>query len=108
MLQKVLADCNKDSKIVLAHVGGHLQWRLVEELLVGQNVYFDLSYSMHFMDKNTLVRIIENHGSDRILFATDSPWSSQRESVKLVQSLPLGNDDLDNILYKNAMRLLNM
>lgn len=108
MLQKVLADCNKDSKIVLAHVGGHLQWRLVEELLVGQNVYFDLSYSMHFMDKNTLVRIIENHGSDRILFATDSPWSSQRESVELVQSLPLGNDDLDNILYKNAMRLLNM
>lgn len=108
MLQKVLSNYNGDSKIILAHVGGHLQWRLVEEFLVGQNIYFDLSYSMHLMEQDTLVRIIQNHGSDRILFATDSPWSSQKKSVELVQSLPLCDDDLDNIFYKNAMRLLNM
>lgn len=108
MLQEVLRDCNKDSKIVLAHVGGHLQWRLVEELLVGQNVYFDLAFCLNQIEPDTLLRIIENHGSDRILYATDSPWSSQRETASFVRSLPLADDDLDNILYKNAMRLLEI
>lgn len=80
----------------------------MEEFLVGQNLYFDLSYSMHLMEQDTLVRMIKNHGSDRILFATDSPWSSQQKSVELVRSLPLCDDDIDNILYKNALRLLDM
>lgn len=108
MLRKVLNDCNKDSKIVLAHIGGHLQWRLVEELLVGQNVYFDLAYSLKLIERDTLIRIIKNHGSDRILFATDSPWSDQGESVEYVKNLPLDTEDIDNILYKNAMRLLDL
>ena len=108
MLQEVLKDCEKDSKIILAHVGGHLQWRLVEELLVGQNVYFDLSFCLNLIEKDQLLRIIENHGSDRILYATDSPWAGQKETADFIRSLPLHKDDLDNILYKNAMRLLQM
>lgn len=108
MLQEVLKDCNKDSKIVLAHVGGHLQWRLVEELLVGQNVYFDLSFCLNMIEKDQLLRIIENHGSDRILYATDSPWSGQKEMVDFVKSLPLDTEDIENILYKNALKLLDM
>lgn len=108
MLQEVLKDCNKDSKIVLAHVGGYLQWRLVEELLTGQNVYFDLSFCLNMIEKEQLLRIIINHGSDRILYATDSPWSGQKEMVDFVKSLPLDTEDIENILYKNAMRLLNL
>lgn len=108
MLQTVLENCNKDSKIILAHVGGHLQWRLVEELLVGKNVYFDLAFCFNIIEKKQLLRIIKNHGSERILYATDSPWAGQRETVDFVKSLPLCTEDIDNILYKNAMRLLDM
>lgn len=108
MLKKVLADRHTDSKIVLAHIGGHLQWRLVEELLVGENVYFDLAYSIWHIERNTLLRIIKNHGSERILFATDSPWSGQRESVDFIKNLPLSDAEIDNILYKNAVRLLQL
>lgn len=108
MLKEVLKDCKKDSKIVLAHIGGHMQWDLVEEWLVGQNVYFDLAYSIKRIDKNRLLRIIQNHGSDRILFATDFPWSSQKESAEFVKALPLSKEDIDNILYRNATRLLEL
>ena len=75
---------------------------------VGQNVYFDLSFCLNLIEKDQLLRIIENHGSDRILYATDSPWAGQKETADFIRSLPLHKDDLDNILYKNAMRLLQM
>lgn len=108
MLKKVLEHCQTDSKIVLAHIGGHLQWQLVEELLVGENVYFDLAYSLRHIERDTLIRIIKNHGSEKILFATDSPWSGQKESADFIKNLPLSNAEIDNILYKNAVRLLEL
>lgn len=108
VLKEVLKDFRRDSKIVLAHVGGHLQWELVEELLVGENVYFDLAFSPPMMNRETLLRIIENHGTDRILFATDSPWSSQKEAVGYIKSLPLSKEDMHKIFYKNAAKLLDL
>ena len=108
MLNEVLKDCRKDSKIVLAHMGGHMQWELVEKMLVGQNVYFDLAYSIKEIDRNALLRIIKNHGAKRILFATDFPWSSQKESVRFVKSLPLPQNDIDDILYRNGAGLLGL
>lgn len=108
VLQEVLADCKKDSKIVLAHMGGYLQWQLVEECLVGQNVYFDLSFCKDVIDRDVLIRIIENHGSDRILYATDSPWAEQNDMVEYVNGLPLDDEDKENIFYRNAARLLGL
>lgn len=95
-------------KIILAHMGGYLQWQLVEELLVGQDVYFDLAFCNQKMPKEQLIRIIKNHGSHRILYATDSPWAGQKEIVDYVKSLPLSQEDIENILYKNAMKLLGI
>lgn len=106
LFYEVLSDCKKDSKIVLAHMGGYLQWQLVEECLVGQNVYFDLAFCKNVIDRDVLIRIIENHGSDRILYATDSPWSKQDDMVEYVKGLPIDEEDKSNIFYKNAVRLL--
>lgn len=108
VLKDILKDCYKDSKIVLAHVGGHLQWELVEELLIGENVYFDLAYSPSMMNREVLIRIIQNHGPNRILFATDSPWSSQKDAADYIRTLPFSEEEMDNIFYKNAARLLNI
>jgi len=108
VLKEISKDLYKDSKIVLAHVGGHLQWELVEELLVGKNVYFDLAFSPTVMNRETLLRIIKNHGTDRILFATDSPWSSQKEAVRYIKSLPLSDEDMRKIFYENAAKLLDL
>ncbi len=107
VLQEVLEDCKKDSKIVLAHMGGYLQWELVEKCLAGENVYFDMAFCKDVIDENMLLRIIEKHGSNRILYATDSPWTDQGEMVEYVKGLPINEEDKENIFYRNAVRLLD-
>lgn len=43
---------------------------------------------------------------DCVLFATDSPWSDQAETLRQVRALPLAQQELQLILYQNAQRLL--
>lgn len=99
---------SKAPKIILAHMGGYLQWRLVEELLAGQPVYFDLAFCNGKIETAQLLRIIKKHGSHRILYATDSPWADQKEMIDYVRKLPLTDGEIDNILYRNAAKLLDL
>lgn len=108
LLNAINVDELEDAKIVFAHTGGWKNWDLVEEMLVGRNVYFDLSFSMPFLSKEQLTRIIKDHGSDRILFATDSPWSGQKQSVTEISALDLDPEELEAIFYGNAAKLLNL
>ena len=96
------------AKIILAHTGGWKQWDAVEELLVGKPVYFDLAYTFGFISESQLLRIIQNHGADRILFATDSPWNDQAEDIHVLQQLPLSQEEQAAILGENAARLLRL
>lgn len=99
---------HKEPLLILAHTGAYDMWDEVEEKLVGKNVYFDLAYCLDKLSEKQLMRIINNHGSDKILFATDSPWSGQSEFVELFNALPLSEQDRDNILYKNAAEILSL
>lgn len=99
-------DC---SKVVLAHLGGFMCWDEAEEFLVGENVLLDTSYCLSIMkDKTQFERIIKNHGSKKILFGTDSPWTDIKKDVTDIESLTLDNEEKQNIFYKNAKRLLNL
>lgn len=106
LLNKLNIDERPDAKIVLAHTGGWKNWNQVEDLLIGRNVYFDLSFSLGFLEKEKMTEIIKNHGCDRILFATDSPWSGQKKSVDEISALELSQEELDAIFYENAAKLL--
>lgn len=93
-------------KFVLAHMGACLMWDEAEEKLMGQNVYLDTAYCAPNMPTKQMKRMIAAHGADRILFATDSPWVSQTDSIRYIQSLGLTEEQTSQILYKNAQRLL--
>lgn len=93
-------------KLVLAHVGGNEQWDEVEEYLVGKNVYFDTGVVLDKMPREQFLRIVRTHGADRILFATDSPWAGQKEYVKIMQEMPLSEEERAKILGINAQKLL--
>ena len=56
--------------------------RDVERCIVGKKVYLDTAVVFGAIDDGQFVRICRNHGTDRILFATDSPWSGQTESIE--------------------------
>lgn len=95
-------------KLVLAHFGGYMCWDDVEKYLVGQNVYFDTAYIHNTINQEQFLRILQNHGDGKILFATDSPWSGHKESIEWLRNLKMPHETLEKILYKNALELLRI
>lgn len=95
--------------IVAAHMGGFRMWKESWEYLVGSNVYLDTSSSMGYgMEAEEFVQMINRHGIDKILFATDSPLIDQKAYLNLVMESGLSDDDLEKILWKNGAELLDM
>jgi len=95
-------------KLVLAHFGGYRCWDDVEELLVGQNVYFDTAFIYSAIEKEQFLRMLDIHGADKVLFATDSPWGGQKQSIEWFNNMKLSSKTLEKILYKNAVELLKI
>ncbi len=54
------------------------------------------------------IRLVEKHGKERILFGSDSPWSSQTESIRYLKDSGLSADILDAVFYENAKKLLQV
>lgn len=104
---KVIETVNHD-KFVLAHFGGHKQWQQVLDVLAGKNVYFDTAYTLHEIERELLCSILEKHGTEKILFATDCPWRDIKDDLSILRSIVKDQAVLENILYKNAKKLLNI
>lgn len=100
--------CPNKAHIILCHIGGNDMFDEVERCLVGRNVYFDLSLSLNRINKIQLLRIIQDHGADRILFGTDSPWGDQKQYLEMLHELPLFDDEKELILEKNASEILGI
>lgn len=98
----------KPEKLVLAHMGGYLRWDEVEQELVGKNVWFDTAVVFGKIPDEQFIRICRQHGTDRILFATDSPWSGQKESVDYFKKMDLTEAEKEQIFTENAKNLLTL
>ena len=77
-------------------------------MIVGKNVYFDTGVVLDKMDMDQCLRMMKNHGTDKILFGTDMPWSGQKEYAEIIRGLDLSDEDKERIFYKNACKLLNI
>lgn len=95
-------------KLILAHGGGYGQWDMVEEFLVGEKVFFDTAFLVNRIEEEQLVRIVKNHGAEKILFGSDCPWTSQSDSVEFIKKLPISNQEKEQILGLNAKNLLGI
>ena len=94
-----------DLFLIAAHMGGHSEPDEVEKHLVGKNLCFDLSMSQQIPDEQ-LLRMIRNHGADRILFASDTPWGSLDEDLARLRRLGLTPAEFEAITETNARRIL--
>ncbi len=103
-----ILDAMKGGDIVAAHLGGHLQWDDVERYLAGRSIYLDMSMGFDYYPLEQFLRIVKSHGADKILFASDSPWSSAGKEIATLRSLPLTKSETDKILGLNALRLLGL
>lgn len=112
-------------KLVAAHM------RALQECPEGAEVYGDLtnicvdtSFSlrhltpgergfytqenMGILDSEDFVKLVRDLGADRVVFATDSPWRDQKQSVAGIRALNLTEEEKELIFHKNAERLLNI
>ena len=96
-----------DLVLILAHLGSWRLWDDVEEHLVGKNVYFDTSYVFDDIDPHQFRRIVLEHGPDRVLFGTDSPWTDQSVEVERLRNSGLPDDVIEQVLGGSAVRLFS-
>ncbi len=103
-----IADNMQGGVMIAAHLGGHNQWDEVYEKLAGKNIYMDTSMGFDFYTEQQFLRIVEKHGADKILFASDSPWSNAKHEADTLKTMPLPSEDIDKILSGNARRILEI
>ncbi len=96
------------TKLVLAHFGGHQMYDDVETYLVGKHVYFDTGVMLDTIEEEQFLRIVRNHGADKILFGTDSPWAGQKGYVKRIREIAFTEAERNMIFEENARMLLNV
>lgn len=97
-----------DSPVIAAHWGGVCCGEGVLERLCGKDVYFDTSFGYGTMPKYYAQKIIEKHGSEKILFGTDTPWHNKDMEMRLLCSLELSEKEMQNITHNNAKKLLGI
>ncbi len=95
-------------KLVLAHMGANKLHDEVLETLAGREVYFDTAYVLRFIGEEMFRETLARHGADKILFATDSPWSGQTEDIRILKSFALDSKTEEKIFSGNARKLLGI
>ena len=95
-------------RLVLAHLGGHDMEDESEAELIGGNYYMDLAYVLRLARPEQILRMCRNHGIDKILFATDTPWSGQKRDVDYIKTIGFTEQEMEKILWVNAFKLLRL
>ena len=88
--------------------GMRLQSEVAKHLAGLDNVWFDTAFASFFMNSDELYELIKLHGVEKILFATDLPWSNAMNESNLIENSTLNEDEKRAIYYYNAAKLLSL
>lgn len=104
-----VAEAFPHGRIIAAHMGGFLQYDTVCQTLAGrENVWLDTSYYARVMEPDKMLHLSRLHGVKRILFGSDAPWTPFDESRGALIDAGFTEDELRDIFYDNAARLLGL
>ena len=114
----------KTLKFIAAHMGGWRAWEKVPDMLSDTGVYLDTSFSTgrfyptddgyydgkdtSLLDQDGFMELYRAFGPGRLLFGTDSPWSSAEESLEFIRELPVPEEEKEMVLGGNAAGLLGI
>ncbi len=106
-LKKVMYDI-PDLKIMAAHFGGYQRWDEALTLEKSENLYFDTSSALSFMERETVFKFFDKFGYDKFLFGTDFPMWNPETEVNNILSLNLGEENNQLIFHKNFENLFDI
>ncbi len=95
-----------DLKLIATHLGGWDEWADVRSLLTGEPIYMEISFALDFLDQKRLRDILLSHPPEYLLFGTDSPWTDQATTLKMLGKLGLPEALFERITSSNARQLL--
>jgi uncharacterized protein len=95
-----------DLKLVASHLGAWEDWDQVEEVLLGREIFLEISYTLGILSDDRIVSLLTRHPADYLLFGTDCPWDDQTRALEHFLGLPLPDSLKEKMLYANAQRLL--
>ena len=78
------------------------------EMLIGEDVFLDLSHTFFWMPNEQIFRMIRMHGANRILFGTDAPWQDPSAVISEFLKLPLSEKERHAICYETASELFEI
>ena len=109
-------------KFVLAHMGGWKNWDEVLFELGDKKIFLDTSFStgkisprpdsawqpedLNLLNADQFLKFVKVFGAEKILFGTDSPWTSPQTSINFIRRLPISEDEKNKILGLNAKNLI--
>ncbi len=95
-----------DLKLITTHFGGWEIWEEVEKMLIGKEIFMEISFALTYLSPEQAVRMLNKHPADYLLFGSDSPWDNQLEAIQRLKKLNLNQERLNRILGQNGERLL--
>ncbi len=97
------------SPVVAAHWGGiDCAEGVLKHLCGRENLYFDTSFGYSMMPRYFAEKILEQQGTDKMLFGTDTPWHTAKMEWRLLNTLGLSDEEKEAISHKNAEKLLKI
>lgn len=104
---------HRDTKIIAAHFGGYSKWEntyaTLQQVVDYQNLYFDVSSSMPYMNNKDLVyEFINCFGYKKFLYGSDYPISDAVLAIQDVKNLSLSQEQEKAILRDNACELYQL
>ncbi len=94
-------------RLITTHFGGWDIWEEVEGMLLGQEIFMEISFALSYLTPEQAVRMLNKHPADYLLFGSDSPWDNQAEAIHRLRQLSLPEALLSRILGGNGERLLS-
>ena len=73
-----------------------------------RNLFLDSGYSYGIMPLSVGKLLIAEHGADKILFGSDSPWNSPKAILGPIDLFELSDSEKEAVLGGNAQRLLGI
>ncbi len=96
-------------RIIAAHMGAAYAPEEAKKYLSGlDNLWIDTAVMDKFLDSKSFEGMVKSFGADRILFATDCPWSKADDIISIIERANLSAKDKELIYYRNAFKLFGI